>query len=92
MKAVRLTIYGRVQGVGFRFSAKHAADALGITGFAQNKPDGSVYIEAESGNEENLEKFVRWCSEGPDFGKVKRIERGDKTYLKPRYHNFSIKY
>ena len=46
-KHLNIKIYGRVQMVGFRYSAKEMADQLDIKGFAQNSPDGAVYIEAE---------------------------------------------
>ncbi|MCI1985586.1 MAG: acylphosphatase [Lactobacillus sp.] len=44
-KSMRVT--GRVQGVGFRWMTKMVADQLKITGYVQNRFDGSVYIEAK---------------------------------------------
>lgn len=38
---------GRVQGVGFRYRAKYAANGMGITGWAKNEWDGSVELEAQ---------------------------------------------
>ena len=38
---------GRVQGVGFRYRAKYAANGMGITGWAKNEWDGSVEMEAQ---------------------------------------------
>ena len=38
---------GRVQGVGFRYRAKYAANGMGITGWARNEWDGSVVMEAQ---------------------------------------------
>ena len=38
---------GRVQGVGFRYRAKYAANGMGITGWAKNELDGSVEMEAQ---------------------------------------------
>lgn len=38
---------GRVQGVGFRYRAKYAANGMGITGWAKNEADGSVTLEAQ---------------------------------------------
>ncbi|MBI2742385.1 MAG: acylphosphatase [Chlamydiales bacterium] len=40
----RAIFAGRVQGVGFRATAKRHADKLDITGYAKNLPDGSVEI------------------------------------------------
>ena len=39
---------GRVQGVGFRYRAKYAANGMGITGWAKNQADGSVEMEAQA--------------------------------------------
>lgn len=66
-------IHGRVQGVGFRFSARSQARQLSIRGFVKNKADGSVYIEAE-GETENVNQYVRWCKEGPPHAHVENIE------------------
>lgn len=70
---MNIRVYGRVQMVGFRYSAKEVADQLHIFGFAKNLTDGSVYIEAE-GKEENLKKFLTWCKKGPFLAKVDRAE------------------
>lgn len=72
IKHLNIKIYGSVQGVFFRANAKEQADKLGITGLAQNLPDGSVYIEAE-GEEKNLDKFINWCSKGPSMAKVEKV-------------------
>lgn len=63
-QAKAITVKGRVQGVGFRFSAAHKAEELGIKGFVENRPDGKVYIEAE-GDPEGLNSFISWCGKGP---------------------------
>ena len=73
IKHLNIKVYGLVQGIFFRVTAKKEANKLGITGFAQNKPYGSVYIEAE-GEKEKLDKFVSWCKIGPSLAKVKKVE------------------
>ncbi|MFP4065126.1 MAG: acylphosphatase [Bacteroidales bacterium] len=65
-------VYGRVQGVNYRYSAKNSAQSLGISGFAKNMPDGSVYIEAE-GSDDALDTFIEWCRQGPPMANVSRI-------------------
>lgn len=72
MKALRIIVSGKVQGVFFRASAKEKADELSINGFVQNLPDGRLHIEAE-GTEENLKKFVDWCHQGPPRSKVTHV-------------------
>lgn len=73
MSHVKIKIRGKVQGVLFRLSAKQKADELKIFGFAKNLDDGSVYIEAE-GEKENLEKFLKWCHQGPILAKVEKVD------------------
>ncbi len=72
MKHLNIRILGRVQGVGFRHSARSVARFYNIRGFARNDIDGSVYIEAE-GEDESLRKFTDWCRKGPGGGKVDEL-------------------
>ncbi|MDD3458534.1 MAG: acylphosphatase [Weeksellaceae bacterium] len=68
-----LYISGKVQGVFYRKSTKEIADKLGVKGFVQNMPDGSVYAEAE-GEEADISKFIAWCHIGPAAAKVTEIK------------------
>jgi acylphosphatase len=69
LKHLNIKIIGRVQGVGFRYSALLAAHQFGIKGYIRNLADGSVYIEAE-GTERQLEDFISWCKKGPPRAKI----------------------
>ncbi|MFP4620545.1 MAG: acylphosphatase [Bacteroidales bacterium] len=71
-QALAITIKGRVQGVGFRFSTVREAERLGITGFVENRMNGTVYIEAE-GEPEALNKLVNWCWKGPATAGVENV-------------------
>ncbi len=71
-KAALISVTGRVQGVGFRYYTQQKAAELNISGFVQNKPNRSVYIEAE-GEEENLKTFIDWCHLGPQRAMVTRV-------------------
>lgn len=73
MIANKITITGRVQGVGFRISTKAVADQLGIKGFIKNLPDGTVYIEAEAA-EILMQEFLKWCNIGPDEALVQHLQ------------------
>ncbi len=87
-KAYILQIYGRVQGVGFRYYTQKKAQELGISGFVRNRPDGSVYIEAE-GDAEALALFTGWCEVGPEWAHVRRVE---KQEIPPQgYDGFEIR-
>ena len=41
------SISGQVQGVGFRYRARYAAQALELTGWVENEDDGSVTLEVQ---------------------------------------------
>ncbi len=47
---------GRVQGVGFRYTAKNVATGYEVTGIVRNLPDGRVELLAE-GPEDELQAF-----------------------------------
>ena len=53
----RMTFYGRVQGVGFRYTAKHLAHSLGLTGWVENEYDGTVTLEIQ-GREALIHKLM----------------------------------
>lgn len=65
-------VEGRVQGVWFRESTRREAVALGITGYAENKPDGSVEVLA-CGDSAALERLADWLAVGPPAARVTRV-------------------
>lgn len=58
MQRKQIRFFGRVQGVGFRYHAKHAADALGLTGWVRNEYDGSVMMEVQ-GDEGLIDRMLQ---------------------------------
>ncbi len=88
LKSYEIKIFGKVQGVGFRFYTHKKAVELELKGFVQNKPDGSVYIEAE-GEEENLEQFILWCNDGPAWARVSEVQSQETPFI--GYKEFDIK-
>ena len=60
-EAVRCT--GRVQGVGFRYRASHAAGAAGVTGWVRNNSDGSVSMELQ-GTEAQIDRVLETVGRG----------------------------
>ena len=86
-KRLELKYTGRVQGVGFRYTAQRLASSAGLTGYVKNLPDGGVELVAEGEEEKlkelknsleiefvsNIEKvFLEW-SEGEDSFKGFRV-------------------
>lgn len=53
----RFRFTGRVQGVGFRYRARYAANGMCITGWVKNEWDGSVVMEAQ-GTEEAIDRML----------------------------------
>ena len=85
--AKRFVVYGRVQGVGFRYFTWKEAERIGIKGTVRNCVDGSVEIVAE-GNDEQLQDFYNWLKVGPRTASVKRVL---EDYIEnKRYSVFSI--
>ena len=67
-----IRFWGRVQGVGFRYRAYHAANAVGATGWVRNEYDGSVTMEIQ-GTEEQIDQVILLIEKG----RFVRIENMD---------------
>lgn len=72
-KHLKLKIFGRVQGIGFRWCAYDKFTELGLTGKAENNRDGTVEIDAQ-GEDFALDKFVEWAHTGPSAARVSKVE------------------
>lgn len=73
MTVLRVVVHGRVQGVGFRYSARAEAERLGVHGWVRNRDDGSVEAEI-SGSEKQLERMLRWLEHGPRGASVRSLD------------------
>ena len=62
MVRMHYNFVGRVQGVGFRYTAYYAAKQLGLTGFVENEYDGSVTMEVQ-GPAFKVEEMLRMIRE-----------------------------
>ena len=87
-KNLQINISGRVQGVGFRYSALHKAQQLGINGYVKNMYDGSVFIEAEA-EEVSMDHFLIWCNKGPTFSRVEKVSITEGSIK--NYTSFTVK-
>ena len=72
-KRVHLFYSGRVQGVGFRFTAETIALSVDVTGWVKNLPDGRVEVVAE-GEETRLVQFLEKLRSGPMKPYIRRVE------------------
>ena len=66
-------VKGDVQGVGFRYFLIRRAQALGLSGWVQNRDDGTVEFVAE-GSRRDLEQLERAAREGPRMARVTALE------------------
>lgn len=72
-KHVSITVHGKVQKVGFRFSAVDKALEYELVGIVKNYEDDKLQIEVE-GELENLQKFLKWCHVGPEGAKIEKVD------------------
>lgn len=67
-----IIFYGWVQGVGFRYRARHAAELYGCTGWCRNNWDGSVTMEIQ-GTEEQIDQVILAIEAGR-FVKIENMD------------------
>ena len=89
-KALRMTVEGTVQGVGFRYSTLRKAESLGLTGYVRNCFDGKVEVVAE-GEDNRIDQLKRWLKKGPPGAYVRNIEVREGQY-RGLYPRFSIEF
>jgi acylphosphatase len=91
-KPVRLqaSVYGRVQGVNFRYYTQKEATALGVTGWVANHPDRSVRVVAE-GQKETLQKLLAFLHRGPSSARVERVQ-ASWTEATGEFKRFRVRY
>ena len=65
MIAVHISVYGEVQGTGFRAWSKEQAEKLNLSGWTRKASDGSIEIFSQ-GEEEKINDFVSICWDGPN--------------------------
>ena len=59
----RIQCFGKVQHVGFRYTAKYLARDLYLTGWVKNLHDGSVLLEAQGGTAQLRKWLIRLKSQ-----------------------------
>jgi acylphosphatase len=83
-------VQGHVQGVNFRAYTARQADALGLTGWIRNLPDGSVETVAE-GPKEQLKKYEAYLHIGSPYAVVDHVS---VTYKKAtnQFSDFRVRF
>jgi acylphosphatase len=71
-RSVRLTINGRVQGVGFRMFVEAEARARGLRGWVRNRRDGAVEALI-AGRPDVVEAMIAACRRGTQAARVEAV-------------------
>jgi acylphosphatase len=87
--ARRLVVIGRVQGVGFRWFVRETAEALGVSGWVRNMPDGTVVCEV-AGPAEVVERFTAELRAGPPAAHVIEIRVLERDGSEPLPERFRV--
>lgn len=88
--AHRFRIHGRVQGVGFRAFVLGEARLLEIDGWVRNRTDRSVEILVW-GDETTIDALLVQVKEGPQWGRVDRVDVTVETGAGERPNGFNIR-
>lgn len=86
MTPVYLRIRGRVQGVGFRWYVRQAADRLQLAGWVRNCSDGTVEV-AIDGPTDAQEQLIRAVHRGPPGADVTHVDRSHAVPADPPIGN-----
>lgn len=73
-----LRIYGRVQGVSYRYWTQTTAHNLDLSGWVRNRNDGSVEAVIH-GPEQTVEQMISACNDGPSMAEVDKIDIDDAS-------------
>ena len=89
IKHYDVVVTGRVQGVGFRYSAFNQARKLGINGYVKNLFSGDVKLEIE-GSETATDLMLDWCRQGPTTSRVENANISEGNIK--NYNTFEVRY
>tara|TARA_B100001029_G_C14736545_1_gene273162 strand:- start:147 stop:470 length:324 start_codon:yes stop_codon:yes gene_type:complete len=70
---IHLKVYGKVQGVSYRYWVKENARKLCISGWVKNKDDKTVEIIA-NGTQAHIDSFIESCNRGSENSDVQKID------------------
>ena len=91
-KPIRLhaRVFGRVQGVNFRYYTQREAITRGLAGWVGNRFDGSVEVVVE-GKKPALQNFLAFLHRGPPSARVDRVQ-SDWSEAIGEFDRFRVRY
>ena len=81
-------VRGKVQGVWFRRFVQQCAEPLGIAGYAENLPDGSVEVLL-CGSAETVSRVQQQVAVGPPDAQVADVQWQDDSWRDESQLNIS---
>ena len=91
VKTYRLTIKGRVQGVGFRHWFSNLAISLGLNGYIQNQLNQDEVEAIIQGNMDGILNIAEKSKTGPELALVEGVIPS-KIISNVTYSDFIVKY
>jgi acylphosphatase len=91
MARLSVTVYGKVQGVYFRYFVLNTARGLGLKGYVRNLGRGDAMEVQAEGEKPQLNKLLEQLKTGPPGAQVKRVEMDWSDYSK-QFTEFKIRY
>ncbi|MDC7238983.1 MAG: acylphosphatase [Spirochaetales bacterium] len=88
--AVRVRVYGRVQGVGFRYYTVRQGRSRGLAGWVRNESDGTVLVHLQ-GPRDIVDEMCLWLEKGPSSARVERTQLTPSS-IDPNLFDFDIDY
>ena len=85
--AKNIIFIGRVQGIGFRFTAFDIANRYNLTGMVRNLPNGTVEMLTQ-GRPDDIDDCIRDIKES--FASYIRETKIEEIPINPEYKDFKI--
>ena len=82
MYSIKGYVQGRVQGVGFRYFVRTAAQRHGLCGYAHNLADGRVEFLLQ-GEADAVEQAIELIRSGPSYARVDEVNLDAPRDLTP---------
>lgn len=89
-KRYHIICSGRVQGVGFRYTAYHLAELYNLTGWVRNLYDGDVELEVQ-GDAANIDGFLHSLNDNDRWIRIDHLTKKERP-IDDDEHRFKVRY
>lgn len=74
IKTIKVSIHGRVQGVGYRAWATAMAERLGVNGWVRNNRRAATVEMLLSADDALVDAMIKQCEKGPATARVLEVK------------------